>query len=109
MRQEQQLSALGDEGTDGGARYDDVTQAIVERGLHLGGQTILSCTVREGRPLYLTRAEVQLNTDGAADLRPLTLILTLTLTLTLALTLTPPLTLALTLALLQTSAPSAGH
>ena len=56
--QEQQLSALGDGDADACPRYDDQTQALVERGLHLGDRVVLSCTVREGRPLYLTRAEV---------------------------------------------------
>ena len=54
--QEQQLSALGDGDADACPRYDDQTQALVERGLHLGDRVVLSCTVREGRPLYLTRA-----------------------------------------------------
>jgi len=56
--QERQLSALGDGDTDALPRYDDQTQALVECGLHLGDRDVLSCTVREGHPLYLTRAEV---------------------------------------------------
>ena len=56
--QEQQLSVLGDGDMDGSPRYDEHTKALVESGLKLGSQTVLSCTVTEGRPLYLTRAEV---------------------------------------------------
>ena len=58
MVQEQQLSSFGDADTERAPRYDDETKALVESGLNLGNRTVLSCTVREDRPLYLTRAEV---------------------------------------------------
>ena len=66
--QEQQLGAFGDADADGSPRYDEQTQAIVERGLHLGSKTVLSCTVLEGRPMYLTRAEVPIG-PGILSLR----------------------------------------